>query len=122
MSSGIAENRTTYLLAANILVLAVVAYAWFLETRLPDFYYMSVQEDEYIEWASFWAFILAAVAAVVASRTHAGRIPWFLYGLALFCFIVAMEEISWGQRLPSTTLRISATSGNGTSRSQLIPK
>ena len=100
MSNRLFESRATYFLVANILVLAVIAYAWFLEARLPDFYYMSVQEDEYIEWASFWAFLLAAVAAVVASREPAaGRFPWFLYGLALFCFVVAMEEISWGQRV-----------------------
>ena len=91
-------SNTTYFVIANVLVLAVLGYAWFLEARLPDFYYMSVQEDEYIEWASFWAFLLAAVAAVVKSRGTAG-FPWFLYGLALFCFVVAMEEISWGQRL-----------------------
>jgi hypothetical protein len=84
---------------ANVLVLAVLAYAWLLEARFPDFYYLSIQEDEYIEWASFWAFFLAAVAAVVAGRQAAGRFPWFLYGLALFCFLVAMEEISWGQRV-----------------------
>ena len=96
------ENRTLYFVLANCLVLAVIAYAWLLEVRFPDFYYMSVQEDEYIEWASFWAFLLAAVAAVVAGREHAGesgRFPWFLYGVALFCFVVAMEEISWAQRV-----------------------
>ena len=95
---GIAVSQS-YLLA-NFLVLAVLAYAWVLEARWPDFYYMSIQEDEYIEWASFWAFLLAAFAAIVASRDRAaGRIPWFMYGLALFCFFVAMEEISWGQRV-----------------------
>ena len=72
------KSRLTYFAVANFLVLAVLAYAWFLEARLPDFYYMSVQEDEYIEWASFWAFLLAAVAAVVKSREPgAGRFPWF---------------------------------------------
>ncbi|MDJ0906609.1 MAG: hypothetical protein QNI96_11360 [Woeseiaceae bacterium] len=94
-----AAVRGSYLLA-NVLVLAVLVYAWLLEVHWPDFYYMSIQEDEYIEWASFWAFLLAAVAAIVASRKQvAGRFPWFLYGLALFCFFVAMEEISWGQRV-----------------------
>lgn len=88
------------LLFANALVLAVFAYALFLVVRTPDFYYMSVQEDEYIEWASFWSFLIAAVAAIVRGRNDgAGRLPWFMYGLALFCFVVAMEEISWGQRL-----------------------
>ena len=100
MSNRLIESRATYFLVANMLVLIVLAYAWFLEARLPDFYYMSVQEDEYIEWASFWAFLLAAVAAIVKSREPgAGRFPWFLFGLALFCFVVAMEEISWGQRV-----------------------
>jgi len=100
VSNRLIESRTTYFLVANVLVLGVVAYAWFLDARLPDFYYMSVQEDEYIEWASFWAFLLAAVAAVVKSREpDAGRFPWFMYGIALFCFVVAMEEISWGQRV-----------------------
>ena len=41
-------------------------YAWILDVRFPDLYDMSVQEDEYIEWASFWAFLLAVVAAIVA--------------------------------------------------------
>ncbi len=100
MSNRLFESRALYFLLANVLVLAVVGYAWYLEVRLPDFYYMSVQEDEYVEWASFWAFMLAAVAAVVASRKPgSGRFPWFLYGIALFCFVVAMEEISWGQRV-----------------------
>ena len=100
MSNRLIESRVAYFLVANILVLAVLAYAWVLEARFPDFYYMSVQEDEYIEWASFWAFLLAAVAAVVKSREPgAGRFPWFLWGLALFCFVVAMEEISWAQRV-----------------------
>ncbi len=27
------------------------------------------------------------------------KLPWFAAGLAAFCFLVAMEEISWGQRV-----------------------
>ena len=82
--------------------MGTVAYASVLESGYPDFYYFSIQEDEYLEWSSFWAFLLAAVAY---SRRAAGyrltthRFPWYLYGVALFCFIFAMEEISWGQRL-----------------------
>ena len=36
-------------------------------------------------------------AASYRLATH--TFPWYLYGIALFCFVVAMEEISWGQRL-----------------------
>lgn len=96
------ENRTSYFLVANLLVLAMVVYASALEAKFPDFYYVSIQEDEYIEWASFWAFMLAAIASAVSSRDYratSNRFPWFFYGLALFCFLIAMEEISWGQRV-----------------------
>jgi len=102
MSQAFLERRSTCFLFANILVLATVVYAAILEVRFPDFYYVSIQEDEYIEWASFWAFMLAGVAALVAAenyRADTSRIPWFLYGLAIFCFLVGMEEISWGQRI-----------------------
>ena len=73
-----------------------------LESAYPDFYYLSIQEDEYLEWSSFWAFLLAAAAYLrraIDHRLTTHTFPWFLYGIALFCFIVAMEEISWGQRL-----------------------
>ena len=32
-------------------------------------------------------------------RRATRALPWFLAGLALFCLFVAMEEISWGQRV-----------------------
>lgn len=68
----------------------------------PDLYYASIQEDEYLEWATFWAFIAAAVvhAAVAWRRSRASLVSaWFDLGVALFCFVVAMEEISWAQRV-----------------------
>ncbi len=83
-------------------MLGIVAYASAVHSSNPDFYYLSVQEDEYLEWSSFWSFLLAAVAyslRAASYRLEAHRIPWFLWGVALFCFFVAMEEISWGQRL-----------------------
>ena len=60
------------------------------------------QEDRALEWMSFWSFLAAAaVFAVAARRRHRaiGRLQWFLIGLAAFCAFVAMEEISWGQRV-----------------------
>ena len=87
---------------ANLLALSVLAYAAIIESTAPDFYYRSVQEDEYVEWASFWAFLVAgALFALGASgqRRTTGKLPWFLVGLGLFCLFVALEEISWGQGL-----------------------
>ena len=102
MNNRFSSADISAFLISNILVLGIVAYASTLESGYPDFYYFTIQEDEYLEWSSFWAFLLAAVAYIRTAanyRTATRRLPWFLYGVALFCFIVAMEEISWGQRL-----------------------
>jgi hypothetical protein len=89
-------------LLANAVVICLVAALGWLHARDPDLYYRSVQEDEVLEWATFWGFLSAAavygVAAFRQRRNRAG-LPWFLAGVGLFCFAVGMEEISWGQRL-----------------------
>ncbi|HEY5622666.1 MAG TPA: hypothetical protein VIV14_02820 [Gammaproteobacteria bacterium] len=94
---------------ANLIVLGCIAHAAILQTWFPDLYYLSVQEDEYLEWATFWAFALAALAyarIVPIALAHGTDSPrprvlrlWFPIGVALFCAFVAMEEVSWGQRL-----------------------
>ena len=84
------------------LILAVLVYAWALNVFNPDLYYRSLQEDEYLEWATVYAFLGAAVVAWVAAarrRRATGELPWFLVGVGLFCVFVAGEEISWGQRI-----------------------
>jgi hypothetical protein len=89
-------------LLANLILLGLLgAFAW-LEAMHPNAYYQSVQEDQALEWASFWSFFIAGgVFAIAAARQRrtSGALPWFLVGVALFCVFVAMEEISWGQRV-----------------------
>ena len=89
-------------LVANLLIFGVLAYVAVLETSFPDFYYASLQEDEYLEWATFWAFVGAMVMSLVTAarqRRLGNRLPWFALGVAAFCFFVAMEEISWAHRV-----------------------
>jgi len=89
-------------LAANALIVGTLVYAAVLNAFYPDLYHSSVQEDEYLEWATFWAFAFATgvwLWAAARQRRSTGRLPWFLAGVGLFCFFVAMEEISWAQRL-----------------------
>lgn len=89
-------------LAGNAIMLCVLAYVGFLHEADYDGYYRALQEDESLEWATYWAFIAAAgVFAIVAVRQRrAGvAVPWFTAGLSVFCFFVGMEEISWGQRV-----------------------
>jgi len=87
---------------ANLSLLLVFVVAASLNAYNEPLYYLSVQEDEFLEWATFWGFVVAAVI-YFSSAWHqfklSRQLPWFVFGLALFCFLVAMEEISWGQRL-----------------------
>lgn len=89
-------------LIANLLIIGTLLYGAGLYHYNRDLYYQSSQEDEHVEWSTFWAFLAAggvSITGALRQRRSTGQIPWFLFGVGLFCFFVAMEEISWGQRL-----------------------
>ena len=64
-------------IVANLLVIAISVYAWALLTISADLYYLAIQEDEYLEWASFWAFAAASFVflrkAFEPSSSHSRR-------------------------------------------------
>ncbi|MBI4815413.1 MAG: hypothetical protein HY791_04115 [Deltaproteobacteria bacterium] len=68
----------------------------------PRRYAALAQEDGPIEWATFFAFGIAAVFGGLALFRSKSR-PWLvrlaLGGLSAFCVFVAGEELSWGQRV-----------------------
>jgi hypothetical protein len=87
---------------SNSLILLVLVVGGTLASVHPDLYYRVGQEDGFLEWATFWAFVIAGFRYFVNAfrdRRDSGSIPWFAAGLGLFCLLVALEEISWGQRL-----------------------
>lgn len=89
-------------LLANLLIIGTLLYFVVLHETDRDLFYRSVQEDEYLEWGTFWGFALAWIvcwAGAWRQRRETRLWPWFLVGVGLFCFVVAMEEISWGQRV-----------------------
>ncbi len=95
-------GRAMAAILVQLIFAALLALAFGLEHFAPDRFDRLAQEDEALEWATFWAFILAAVAyarLTLAQRRGGRPWPWFAAGIALFCVFVAMEEISWGQRL-----------------------
>lgn len=93
------------LMVANVLALAgllVLAFGF------QNAFFASFQEDAWGEWGTFHAFALAsalglwgALQAWRGDMADEQRLPRtiMLAGLAAFCFLVAGEEISWGQRL-----------------------
>lgn len=90
-------------LFSNGIVFLACGVAIYLFNYAYGSYYFYVQEDGWLEWTSFWAFFVAAVFFGIRAkhlfRANGFVASWFVAGLSLFCFIVAMEEISWGQRL-----------------------
>ncbi len=87
---------------ANLVIFSVLVWAVLAESYSADFYFQSLQEDGLLEWMTFWAFLLGCIAfmrSVTITWKADHRILWFEISLALFCFFVAMEEISWAQRL-----------------------
>ncbi len=89
-------------LLANLLAVLPLLVAFALDESNREAYYQAVQEDEFLEWATVWAFGVAAVVFAIAALRHrrsSGGLPWFLAGVCLFCVFVAGEEISWGQRV-----------------------
>lgn len=89
-------------IASNIIVIFIVIFAAYFSTNQPEFYYRMMQEDKFLEWATFWAFALSGTVFFISCfrQYRSGvKIPWFSAGLAIFCILVALEEISWGQRL-----------------------
>lgn len=83
-----------HLAPASIFVLYLIL--WKIS---PDAIPHLAQEDSWIEWLTVIAFGSASVGFALVGAKRGWRDGWFAWGLALFCFVVAGEEISWGQRL-----------------------
>jgi len=54
---------------ANSLVFSMLAYVAFLHAFYPDLYYLNVQEDEFMEWATFWSFFLGSSTPMAEYRS-----------------------------------------------------
>jgi hypothetical protein len=87
---------------ANALIIVILVGGGVLAAVYPGLHYRVAQEDGLLEWLTFWGFLAAAFryfANALDDRRRRGGLPWFAVGLGLFCGLVALEEISWGQRL-----------------------
>ena len=104
--SSFAETDSAYgrsaLLIVNLVVVAPFVWAAATAFLSPERYASSLQEDGTVEWTTVWSFLGAMACFLLLAhrqRRAARTVPWFSLCLAAFCLFVAMEEISWGQRL-----------------------
>jgi len=90
--------QTIFLVTSLAIALTVVA----LTFLLPDVILNATSEDRLVENAQFLFYILAAsLQLYISGRLIRGERMRGVFHILLFClfFFVAMEEISWGQRL-----------------------
>ena len=92
--SGLKSHQLT----ALVLYLLIFVGYLILGTRYPDLYIWATMEDMFGEWLQFYFFSIAMVLSLWLSFSQK-RFRLFFGVLALACFYVAMEEISWGQRI-----------------------
>jgi len=84
-------------LLANLLIFGVFFAAWFSIHFNPKYYYLSIQEDQIIEWMTFWFFFAAGIIySQAAYRQYRliSKIPWFLVSVSIFCFFVSISYLS----------------------------
>jgi hypothetical protein len=90
------RNRSPGVFLVHVLLSSWVVGMIVLSARDESVYDALVQEDRWVEWATVFLFLAAALAflAFALSRRRLGDA-----GVASFCVIAAGEEISWGQRI-----------------------
>jgi hypothetical protein len=89
-------------LVALLVMTMPLVWAAVMNALHPPTYIHSVQEDGALEWMSAWGFALAAICfsrLAMVQRNNGWSHRWLSSSLALFCIFVAVEEISWGQRV-----------------------
>jgi len=85
----------------NLVMCSPILMAVSLLFYSHELYYRNVQEDAALEWASAWSFFIAGFLflKVLVERYRQQEAYWFCGLLVFACLFVAMEEISWGQRI-----------------------
>ncbi len=81
-----------------VLFSAIAGFYLAAALRAPMLYIWGTYEDLVGEWFQFWCFVGTFLMSVRLICTR-WRYRWFFGLLALATFYVAMEEISWGQRV-----------------------
>ena len=99
------------------LVMGILVFLAFY--RLPRIYIYMIAEDSYGEYFTFAGYFVSMVLIVLAALADREHRKPLLFILAAGFFIMAMEEISWAQRIfgfGTRTASISSTTrGSSTS-------
>jgi hypothetical protein len=99
-SDGLPIERLSIL--GMLLVTIILLFLFLFKTSVFNTIWL---EDSYIEWGSFIFLISSSITFIVSFATGRNNVivsrltRWTLLFLALAFFIIAMEEVSWFQRV-----------------------
>jgi len=93
------ERWQIYIICSYLLLIFYFTIGEYFSIK---FYVLSWIEDRYVEWSQFYILIFTSALSFILvkfiySKDKLVSYSYILFGL--FCFFVAMEEISWGQRI-----------------------
>lgn len=91
------QSRTHSVVAFTLIALVAAVYL-ILALHYPMGYIWGTYEDLYGEWGQTFLFLAAMLFSIKAALIKSRYRPFFI-ALALACFYVVGEEISWGQRI-----------------------
>jgi len=97
---GTSIYKKCLIVVLALTVLQIILVGWVIKDYpwLRDFFY---QEDMLFEWMTAIFYFAASGILVMTffKKDISGRYKLFIIAFAILFFFVAMEEISWGQRL-----------------------
>lgn len=89
----------------SLTLFPILALAFYVIYRQNLALYLDLLvEDRLVEWLTLSGFALAGISALIVAMLAARNVKrsgWFFVVLGIFCIFVALEEISYGQRLLS---------------------
>jgi len=87
----------------SITVFPVLLVAILITRKIdPDYYYYINKEDKLVEWLTFSALLIAGILSIIfasRNRKHQNHYYIFFIIFGIVSIVLAMEEISWGQRI-----------------------
>lgn len=93
------QSKINAVVVHSAICICLFLSIWELQNVYPVAYAYWVMEDLWGEYATFVCFLLASAIIAWAIRVNRQYRSWWYVLLCLGLFVIAMEEISWGQRL-----------------------
>jgi tetratricopeptide (TPR) repeat protein len=96
------KSKNTHKLTAWSFFIAIVGIYFIMAAKFPLAYIVATYEDMVGEWAQVFLFTATMLLSIGVAR-YKSSYRLFFAVLALACFYVIGEEISWGQRIFNLT-------------------